>query len=130
LVSVNWDSLFLTDDIELLTNEITNAIRAAKIIIGPRDIRNLGPHPPILQIMTLNLSSPRCVISKESVQQQWIDELWFRTQLSTCLVVLILKEQTLYKILSSLAFHRCWFIIFHCSIARISKANAKWQFSL
>jgi hypothetical protein len=70
LVSVNWDSLFLTDDIELITNEITNAIRAAKIIIGPRDIRNLVPHPPILQIMILKLSSPRCVISKESVQQK------------------------------------------------------------
>jgi hypothetical protein len=26
LFSVNWDSLFLTDDIELITNEITNAI--------------------------------------------------------------------------------------------------------
>ena len=27
------------------------------------------PPPPILQIMILKLSSPRCVISKESVQQ-------------------------------------------------------------
>jgi len=40
------------------------------------------PPPPILQIMILKLSPPRCVISKESVQQKWIDE-----QLSTCLFV-------------------------------------------
>ena len=45
----------------------------------------LGSPPPILQIMILKLSSPRRVISKESVQQKWIDELWFRKQLSTCL---------------------------------------------
>jgi hypothetical protein len=47
----------------------------------------LGHPPPILQIMILKLSPPRCVISKESVQQKWIDELWFRKQLSTCLFV-------------------------------------------
>jgi hypothetical protein len=29
LFNVNWDSLFLTDDIELITNEITNAILSA-----------------------------------------------------------------------------------------------------
>ena len=34
------------------------------------------PPPPILQIMILKLSPPRCVISKESVQQKWIHELW------------------------------------------------------
>jgi hypothetical protein len=39
------------------------------------------PPPPILQIMILKLSPPRCVISKESLQQKWIDELWFRKQL-------------------------------------------------
>jgi hypothetical protein len=43
--------------------------------------------PPILQIMILKLSPPRCVISKESVQQKWIDKLWFRKQLTTCLFV-------------------------------------------
>ena len=43
--------------------------------------RKLGPPSPILQI-----SPSRCVISKEeSVQQKWIDELWFRKQFSTCL---------------------------------------------
>jgi hypothetical protein len=47
LVSVNWDSLFLTDDIELITNEITNVIRAAKRIIGPQRKMNLAP--PLLQ---------------------------------------------------------------------------------
>ena len=40
-----------------------------------------------LQIMILKLSPPRCGISKESVQQKWIDELWFRKQLSSCLFV-------------------------------------------
>ena len=29
LINVNWDSLFLTDDIELITNDITNAILSA-----------------------------------------------------------------------------------------------------
>jgi hypothetical protein len=42
------------------------------------------PSPPILQIMILKLSPPRCVISKESVQQKWIDELWFRKHLFLC----------------------------------------------
>jgi hypothetical protein len=58
---------------------------AAKRIVGPQGKRKLAPPPPILQIMILKLSPPRCVISKESVQQKWIDELWFRKQLSTCL---------------------------------------------
>jgi hypothetical protein len=44
-----------------------------------------SPPPPILQIMILKRSPPQCVISKESVQQKWIDELWYRKQLSTCL---------------------------------------------
>jgi hypothetical protein len=55
--------------------------------LGPKAKENLAPPPPILQIMILKLSSPRCVISKESVQQKWIDEVWFRKQLSTCLFV-------------------------------------------
>ena len=46
------------------------------------------PSPPILQIMILELNPPRCVISKKSVQQKWIDEFWFRKQLSTCLFVM------------------------------------------
>ena len=29
LFNVNWDSIFLTDDIELITNDITNAIFSA-----------------------------------------------------------------------------------------------------
>ena len=29
LFNVNWDSLFLTDDIELITNDISNAILSA-----------------------------------------------------------------------------------------------------
>jgi hypothetical protein len=37
--------------------------------------------------MIFKQSPPRCVISKESVQQKWIDQLWFRKQLSTCLFV-------------------------------------------
>jgi hypothetical protein len=41
------------------------------------------PPPPILQIMILKLSPPRYIISKKSAQQKWIDELWFRKQLST-----------------------------------------------
>ena len=49
--------------------------RAAKIIFGSQEKRKLGPPPPILQIMILKLSPPRCVISKESVQQTLIDEL-------------------------------------------------------
>jgi hypothetical protein len=62
--------------------------RAAKIIFGPQGKRKLGSPPPILQIVILKLSPPRCIISKESVQQTWIDELWFRKQLSTCLFVM------------------------------------------
>ena len=50
--------------------------------LGPRAKGNLAP---LLQIMILTLIPPWCVISKESVQQKWIDELWFRQQLSTCL---------------------------------------------
>ena len=59
--------------------------RAGKIFFGPQGKRKLAT--PLLQIMILKLSPPRCVISKESVQQKWIDELWFRKQLSTCLFV-------------------------------------------
>jgi hypothetical protein len=50
--------------------------RAAKRIVGTQGKRKLGPSPPILQIIILKLSPPRCVISKEeSVQQKGIDEL-------------------------------------------------------
>jgi hypothetical protein len=57
------------------------------------------PPPPILQIMILKLSPPRCAISKESVQQKWIDELWFRKQLSTCLFVWTLNYNNLVHLL-------------------------------
>ena len=46
LFNVNWDSLFHTDDIELITNEITNAIlRAAESSIPSKmvTIRKGGP---------------------------------------------------------------------------------------
>ena len=35
--------------------------RAAKRVVGPQGKRKLGPSPPILQIMILKLSPPRCV---------------------------------------------------------------------
>jgi hypothetical protein len=44
--------------------------RAAKRMLGPQGKRKDGPTPPILQIMKLKLTPPRCVISKESVQQK------------------------------------------------------------
>ena len=44
--------------------------RAAKRIFGPQGKRKLGPPPPILQIMILKLSPPRCVIRKEELVQQ------------------------------------------------------------
>jgi hypothetical protein len=66
--------------------------------LGPRA---KGPPPPILQIMILKLSPPRCVISKESVQQKWIDELWFRKQLCTCLFVWTLNFNDLVHLLNS-----------------------------
>ena len=69
-----------------ISNSIT--LMAAKRVLGPQGKRKLGSPPPILQIMILKLSPPRCVISKESVQQKSIDELWFRKQLSTCLFVM------------------------------------------
>ena len=61
--------------------------------------RKLGTPPPIDQIMMLKLSPPRCIISNESVQQKWIDELWFRKQLSTCLFVWTLKYDDLIHLL-------------------------------
>jgi len=78
-------------------------VRAAKIIFGPQGKRKLGPPPPILQIMILKLSPPPCVISKELVQQKWIDELWFRKQLSTCLFVWTLNYNDLVHLLNSWA---------------------------
>ena len=68
-----------------LTSVMTG--RVAKRMDGSQGKRKLGHPPPILQIMILKLSPPRCVISKDSVQQNWIDELWFGKQLSTCLFV-------------------------------------------
>ena len=59
--------------------------------------------PPILQIMILQLSPPRCDISKKSVHQRWIDELWFRKQLSTCLFVWTLNYNDLVHLLNSWA---------------------------
>ena len=75
--------------------------RAAKRICGPQGKRKLGSSPSILQIMILKLSPPRCVISKESVQQKWIDELWFRKQLSTCLFFWTLNYNDLVHLLNS-----------------------------
>ena len=75
-ISVEYISLYIRHRVP--------GCRAAKIIVGPHGQRKLGP---LLQIMIIKLSPPRCVISKESVQQKWIDELWFRKQLSTCLFV-------------------------------------------
>ena len=54
--------------------------RATKRMFRPQGKRKLGPSSPNLQIMILKSI-------KESVQQKWIDELWFRKQLSTCLFV-------------------------------------------
>ena len=82
---------------------VTPWTRAAKRIVGPEGKRKLGPSPPILQIMILKLSPPRCVISKESVQQKCIDELWFRKQLSTCLFVWTLNNNDLVHLLNSWA---------------------------
>ena len=73
------------------TINLSLKIRAAKRIFGPQGKRKLGPPPPILQIMIFKQSPPRCVISKESVQQKWIDQLWFRKQLSTCLFFWIIN---------------------------------------
>jgi len=69
--------------------ELTSVMigRAVKRMFGSQGKRKLGHPPPILQIMILKLSPPRCVLSKDSVQQKWIDELWFGKQLSTCLFV-------------------------------------------
>ena len=49
--------------------------RAGKTIFGLQDKRKLVFPPPSLQIIILKQSPPRCVISKESVQQKIIDEL-------------------------------------------------------
>jgi hypothetical protein len=50
----------------------TAGIRAAKRVFGSQGKSKFAPPPPppILQIMMLKLSPPRCVISKESVQQK------------------------------------------------------------
>jgi hypothetical protein len=59
------------------------------------------PPPSIIKIMILKLSPPWCVISKELVQQKWIDELWFRKQLSACLFVWSLNYNDLVHLLNS-----------------------------
>jgi hypothetical protein len=51
LFNVNWDSFFLTDDIELITNDITNAILSAAESSIPSKIvtiRKGGAHVVIL----------------------------------------------------------------------------------
>jgi hypothetical protein len=79
----------------VITNNNTKRVFRSQ---GKRKLA-LPPPPPILQIMMLKLSPPRCIISKESVQQKWIDELWFRKQLSTCLFVWILNYNDLVRLL-------------------------------
>jgi hypothetical protein len=83
------------------THNVSDDSRAAKRILGPQGKRKLAPPPPpILQIMILKLSPPQCVISKQSVQQKWIDELWFRKQLiSACLFVWSLNNNELVHLL-------------------------------
>ena len=83
----------------LVASMLTITPRAAKRIVGPQGSRKLGSPPPILQIMILKLSPPRCVIHKESVQQKWIDELWYRKQLSICLFVWTLNYNDLVHLL-------------------------------
>ena len=74
--------------------------RVTKRIFGAQGKGKLAPPPPpIPQIMILKLSPPRCVISKESVQQKWIDQLWFRKQLSTCLFVWTINYNDLVHLL-------------------------------
>ena len=46
LFNVNWDSLFLTDDIELITNDITNAILSAAESSIPSKIVNIRKGGP------------------------------------------------------------------------------------
>ena len=53
--------------------------------LGPRAKGNLPPSSNSSNNDTQTKSTTVHVISKESVQQKWIDELWFRKQLSTCL---------------------------------------------
>ena len=43
LINVNWDSLFLTDDIELITNDITNAILSTGTRIPDPPFSSFGP---------------------------------------------------------------------------------------
>ena len=64
---------------------------AAKIIVGPEGKRKLGP-PSSNSPNNDTQSPPRYAISKESVQQKWIDEMWFRKQLSTCLFAMSVPD--------------------------------------
>jgi len=52
----------------------------------PRSKGNLPPPSSNSPNNDTQTKSTRCVISKESVQQKWFDELWFRKQL--CIVYL------------------------------------------
>ena len=60
----------MTSNNHLVLSSPVHVDRATKRMFGPQDKRKRGPPPPILQIMILKLSPPRCVISKESVQQK------------------------------------------------------------
>jgi len=71
----------------LLNGNRTPIDRAAKRIFGPQGKRKLSPSSNSPNNDTQTKSNTVHVISKESVQQKWIDELWFRKQLSTCLFV-------------------------------------------
>jgi hypothetical protein len=61
----------VTDNLYHIILYREHTTRAAKRITGPQGKRKLAsPLPPILQIMIIKLSPPRCVISKELVQQK------------------------------------------------------------
>jgi hypothetical protein len=113
-IHITWTGFELTTLVMIGTdcinsckfNSHTIMTRGAKRIFGPQGKKKTWPPPPILQIMILKLSPPRCVISKESVQQKWIDELWFRKQLSTCLFVWNLNYNDLVHLLNSWALGR------------------------
>ena len=88
---------------------VTNVFKYNNIPESGLPREYLGPKakgttpPPNLQIMILKLSPQWCVISNESVQQKWIDELWIRKQLSTCLFVWTLNYNDLVHLLNSWA---------------------------
>ena len=75
--------------------------------LDPRAKGNLAPPPLILQIMILTLSPPRCVMSKESVQQKWIDELWFTYKSK------ITKNKYMYMYMVQCPIHRNRKVVMH-----------------